>query len=226
MDVSIKQKIIDSKIYPFLVFILNTWGLFKRIRGNSNSCMIDSTSLFRKTFINVNGRNNMIKIGSKCRFRNFKINVNGDNNTITIGDKLELYDYCNISIIGDNCNVNIGNSTTIGSTCLYLEESNTSVSIGDECMFGRAISISTTDFHSVLDKTTMKRINYPKDVFIGNHVWIGYDVEINKGSSIMDDSVVGSHSLVTKKFDKKSLCIAGVPAKIIKENITWSRKKI
>lgn len=114
----------------------------------------------------------------------------------------------------------------IRNAYLFIEESNTSVNIGNDCMLGKSIVISTTDFHSVIDKTTLKRINYPKDVYIGNYVWIGSDVKINKGVSVLDESVVGSHSLFTKKFDKDSLCIGGVPAKIIRENITWSRKNL
>ena len=226
MDNITKQKIIDSPFYTIIVSLLNLWGISKKFIGKSNEYKVGKTTLFRNTRIRVEGQNNRIEIGSKCRFRKLQINITGNNNTVVFGDSFILYDACRISIYGDNCNVYIGSYTSIASAFLYLEESNTSVNIGNDCMLGRAISISTTDFHSVIDKTTMKRINFPKDVYIGNHVWIGYDVEINKGASILDDSVVGSHSLVTKKFDKDSLCIGGVPAKIIRENITWSRKRL
>lgn len=69
--------------------------------------------------------------------------------------------------------------------------------IGKDCMLGRKISICTTDFHSIIDVATSKRINPAKDVTIGNHVWIGADVAINKGVTIADNSIVGSNSVVT-----------------------------
>ena len=69
------------------------------------------------------------------------------------------------------------------------------------------------------DKT---RINLPKDVVIGNHVWLGNSVVIMKGVHIEDGSVIGIESIVTK--DIPCNCIAvGSPAKVIKTNIHWEK---
>lgn len=120
----------------------------------------------------------------------------------------------------------IGKKTTIGSASLFLEENETDITIGEDCMLGRNICLQTTDFHSILDASTGERINYPESVEVGNHVWLGYGVTMGKGSSVADNSVVGEHSLVTKKHLQPNICLVGVPAKIIKENITWSRERL
>lgn len=46
-------------------------------------------------------------------------------------------------------------------------------------------------------------------------------VDILKGASINDNSIIGFKSLVTKKYTEKNVIIAGSPAKIIKTNINW-----
>lgn len=41
-----------------------------------------------------------------------------------------------------------------------------------------------TDHHHIFDQNTYKRINISKDIQIGNHVWVGRDVELLAGASI------------------------------------------
>jgi len=62
------------------------------------------------------------------------------------------------------------------------------------------------------------------DVIIDDRVWNGEHVSFLKGSKISADSVVGSHAVVTKKFEQPNCVIAGFPAKIAKENIKWDRR--
>ena len=44
-----------------------------------------------------------------------------------------------------------------------------------------------------------------------------------KGVTVKDNCVIGSSSLVNNSFEESNVIIAGVPAKIIKRNIEWSR---
>ena len=87
------------------------------------------------------------------------------------------------------------------------------------------IVIRTGDSHSVLNESG-ERINPAKDVVIGNHVWIGHRVLITKGVSIPENSIVGTGAILTKAIDKCGVVIAGVPAKIVKENINWNSKRL
>lgn len=220
-----KQTIIESSFYPAICKINNVFGL-KIKRLNNGEYMLAKNALFRKSKIVVNGNENLVKIGNKCRFRNLTIEVCGKNNTIEIMDSVMVYEKCYISIKGDNCNCIIGKNTTIGSARFFLEESETSITIGEDCMLGRDVCLQTTDFHSIVEATTGKRINYPESVSVGNHIWLGYGVTLGKGSSVADNSVVGEHTLVTKQFTQPNVCLVGIPAKIIKENINWNREKL
>lgn len=220
-----KQAILKLPIYPAICKVVNFIGL-KAKKMNGGGVKIASDALFRKSRIIVNGNGSVVKIGNQCRFRNMTIEVYGKNSTIEIADSVMVYEKCYISIKGDNCHCIIGSKTTIGSASFFLEESDTDIVVGEDCMLGRDVCIDTTDFHSIVDATTGERINYPENVSVGNHVWLGYGVTLGKGAVVSDNSVVGKHALVTKQFIQPNICLVGIPAKIIKENINWSREKL
>lgn len=220
-----KQTILKSSVYPAICKVINLIGL-KAKKWMGGRYNIASDALFRKCRIIVNGDGSVVKIGNQCRFRNMTIEVYGKNNTVEIADSVMVYEKCYISIKGDNCHCIIGKKTTIGSASFFLEESGKDIVIGEDCMLGRDVCLQTTDFHSVVDATTGNRINYPESITVGNHVWLGYSVTLGKGTAVADNSVVGEHSLVTKKFTQPNVCIVGIPAKIIKENVNWNREKL
>jgi acetyltransferase-like isoleucine patch superfamily enzyme len=93
-------------------------------------------------------------------------------------------------------------------------------------MFAYDIDVRTGDSHSIISQSSNERINYAKDIFIGDHVWIAAHSILLKGSSISENSVVATGSVVTQAFEKKGIIIGGNPATQIKEGITWSRKRI
>lgn len=94
-----------------------------------------------------------------------------------------------------------------------------SITFGDDCILGWNVHIRDCDGHSLSQNG--ERINPNKDVQIGNHVWIGQDVKILKGSVIPDNSVIAMNSCVTKSFTEPRTIIGGYPAKVIKQNVDW-----
>lgn len=80
--------------------------------------------------------------------------------------------------------------------------------------------MSTTDWHSIVDIQTGSRINPAKDIHIEESVWIGEGVTIQKGVTVGSHSIIGAKSVVTKPVKPFSL-VAGIPAKVIKEGVSW-----
>jgi acetyltransferase-like isoleucine patch superfamily enzyme len=98
---------------------------------------------------------------------------------------------------------------------------NTKISCSERIHIGRNVKISwevqimDSDGHSINGEANTKPIH------IGNNVWIGNRATILKGVTIGDGSVVAAGTIVTKDVPPNSL-VAGVPGKIIKENIKWN----
>lgn len=57
---------------------------------------------------------------------------------------------------------------------------------------------------------------------IGNHVWLCHGVTLLGSASIGDNSVVGTMAVTSSVFPKEVI-IAGNPAKIIREQVCWSK---
>ena len=92
-------------------------------------------------------------------------------------------------------------------------------------MLSSGIKFKTGDSHSIINSDKNVRINPDGNVNIGDHVWIGQEVIILKNTHIGDNCVIGIRSLVTKDFGE-NLLVAGIPAKIIKQKINWTRERL
>lgn len=127
------------------------------------------------------------------------------------------------SLAYDNCKISIGRDFSSGGCEFICGEPNCRIEVGDDCMFSNQISVRPSDGHSIYDIQSKKIQNLHKDIVLKNHIWIGYRVVLLKSACLSDNTIVGSGSIVTRKFIQKNIAIAGNPAKIIKENVNWSR---
>ena len=82
----------------------------------------------------------------------------------------------------------------------------------------------TGDSHAIYNSSG-ERTNVAHDVIIGEHVWIGYRATLLKGARIANGSVVGTGSVITKEFMRENSIIVGNPAKVVKDNIIWNKKR-
>lgn len=198
---------------------MNNYSLVER--GEGNSIVIDEAVCANKLTVEIKGRGNRITIEEGCSLNETFIRFWGNNNHVHISRKTKI---CGRFLFdGDEQNLIIGDGTTFERVSIILAEG-CSVSIGKDCMFSFGIQVRTSDAHSVLDATTRVRTNPSKSIFIDDHVWVGSEAIIQKGSSIPKNSIIGIRSVVTGAFINPNVAIAGIPAKIVKENIDWDRK--
>lgn len=96
------------------------------------------------------------------------------------------------------------------------------ITIGEQCLLGWDITLMDSEGgHSILRADIMEPMTKSKPIIIGNHVWLGAESSILKGTEIGDGCVVGFKSNVCGIKVKSNNIIAGNPAKIIKEGYTW-----
>lgn len=209
-------------------FIRNVLSLFliiyfKCIYPKYNTIEIGNKSVpFLK--LKIKGKNNTIKVGKNSTLKNTIVEIKGSNNMISIGNNVSVYEGLKILIESNHCEILINDKTTIGSAKLQLAELNTKISIGSDCMLSREITINASDFHSIIDLNTRERINPAKNVIVGDHVWVGNGCYLNKGVQVGDNSVIAARSVLSGKKFEKNIILGGVPAKLIRSEITWDRK--
>lgn len=121
---------------------------------------------------------------------------------------------------GNNGYCSIGKNTEIIGAEFNISEAK--IEIGRDCLFSTQIFLRTHDYHHIFDKSTHKRINYPKDIVIGDQVWIAFRVTLLGGAHIGSGSIVGTNSVTSSRFGRHQI-IAGVPARTLRENVCWSR---
>ncbi len=187
-----------------------------RTKGENNHVSIGS-KLGHGFILMVSGNNNEITIGKDCLLTNTVVIMRGDNNRLVIHDKARFIGPCRIFLCG-GANLVIGENAGIRGVEFNVEEGR--MEIGERCMFSSGITLRNHDSHRIHDSSNGGVLNPPKDVVLGRHVWIAQNAAILKGCHIGDDSVIGFGSVVTKSCPTGSV-LAGVPAKIVKENINW-----
>lgn len=165
------------------------------------------------------GGDNLIRLAPGAQVRG-RIEIRGP------GNLLEFAENCRwngvIMLRGHRQRFRFGaRSTCVGARVLVQEECD--VEIGAACMLSRGIEIRTTDAHAVIDRQSGARINAPGSVRIGDHVWIGQDALIGKGARIPDDCIIGARALVLGEIAEESVALGGVPARILRRGVTWSR---
>jgi acetyltransferase-like isoleucine patch superfamily enzyme/coenzyme F420-reducing hydrogenase beta subunit len=90
------------------------------------------------------------------------------------------------------------------------------ITIGKGCAIARDVIIRDFDAHQLLGGSHQKSMA----ISIGDHVWIGTRAVILKGVSIGDGAVIAAGAVVTKAIPARCL-VAGVPAKVIREQVEW-----
>jgi acetyltransferase-like isoleucine patch superfamily enzyme len=110
--------------------------------------------------------------------------------------------------------VEIGAKTVLGQECTI--SSFQSVRIGRECILADRVMLIDFD-HGVVEVERPIRVQgiYKRDVEVGNNCWIGYGACILRGTTVGDNCVVGTSTVVTKDVPDNAV-VGGVPARLLR----------
>lgn len=194
------------------------------VKGQDNTIRNHAYSLKGCVF-RICGNRNLIEIAEGVNFKNVQIDIHGDGHVLIIHKDVRIREGGRIRIDDMRNKLEIGQDTSIVNVYFSLQDNDTSIIIGERCLFSTKITFRTSDSHSVIDCSSGKRINPGKNIEVGNHVWIGNGVTILKGVIIGNNSIIGTCSLVTKNIGDNCLAV-GIPAKVVKTGINWDKKRI
>jgi len=110
--------------------------------------------------------------------------------------------------------VSIGAKTVIGQECTISAFQH--VCIGRECIIADRVMLIDFD-HGVVEVERPIRLQgiYKRDVRVGHNVWIGYGACILRGTTIGENAIVGTSSVVTRDVSENAV-VAGSPARVIR----------
>lgn len=163
------------------------------------------------------GKNNILFLEDGIHIIDSLIDFYGDNNLVYLSSSKEVY-HLKISIYNNSVLYFGKNSYFNGVLNIILSEQ-THVFVGNDCLFSFGIWIRTADPHLIYDVESKERKNYSKSIYIGDHVWVGQNAFLLKGTQIGSGSIIGAASVVANKKIPSNTSWAGNPAKQIGNKI-------
>lgn len=148
--------------------------------------------------LKTNGRSTIVRIDENASLKtkgSFSINYDGD------------------IIVFKNGTLELGSGFFNSSVKIRCKQY---IKIGNNVAISHDVTIMDSDAHNI----GYEEFEMTKPIIIGDHVWIGTRATILKGVKIGNGAIVAAGSVVTKDVPANSI-VAGVPAKVIKENIKW-----
>ena len=127
---------------------------------------------------------------------------------------------------GSRINVNTGAKLVLESGYMNHDcviDCFDSISIGHHVVISERVVLRDSDNHSIYEAIDTTLDNSPKTapIVIEDHVWIGMNVTVLKGVTIGEGAIVAAGSVVNKDVPPHCL-VGGVPARVIKTNVSWS----
>jgi hypothetical protein len=113
-------------------------------------------------------------------------------------------------------------STAVGLS-MELEGEGAVMAIGDDALISNGVWIRNYDMHAMHDLQTGAQINrQPADVVLERHVWLGQDSLLLSCERVGMGSIIGARSLA-KGLIPPRVAVAGSPARVIREQVSWGR---
>ena len=129
---------------------------------------------------------------------------------------------------GGRINVNAGAKLSLGSGYMNhncVIDCFSFITIGHGVVISERVVIRDSDNHAIIstENGELKSDEKPAaaPIVIQDHVWLGMNAVVLKGVTIGEGAIVAAGSVVTKDVPPHCL-VAGVPAKVVKTEVTWN----
>lgn len=205
------------------VAALYSWLHGSRLRSTGNGHHVQRhNAILRGTQIEISGARCRLVIGPGARLWGCNLSLIGNDIELVIGANCQLR-HARLSVEDGHSRLTIGANTSMTGATLMSQEGRL-LQVGDDCMIAKHAELRNSDGHAIYDANET-RINLPRDVVLGNHVWIGLGAFVLKGARIGEGAIIGAGSHVRGEIAPG--CIAyGNPAAVRRPGVTWKRERI
>lgn len=172
-----------------------------------------------KSKIIFEGKNNILFCEEGVTLRESVLTMKGNHSVIYLGKS--CFDYKLNVVVFNDCVFHMGRHNYINNKLSVILSEQRHCFIGDNGIFSQRIWIRNADAHLIYSCKTGKRTNLSKSIYIGDHVWIGQDCLILKGTQIDSGCIIGGMSVVAGKHIFYNEVWAGNPVIKISDNVFW-----
>ena len=189
---------------------------------DDNGDKIETKSIPNVSF-QFKGKNSLVMIHKSANINSAHFEI-GEGGFIFIEKFFRVRQRLYVNLGNTENTLYFGKFSNVGDATIYAgDDPNLEVIIGSNFLSAYNLKLRASDGHTIYDNETGKVLNAPNfGIHIANHVWCGMNVTVIKDVIIPHDCVVGACALVCKKQFNPHTIISGVPAKEIKQNISWS----
>jgi acetyltransferase-like isoleucine patch superfamily enzyme len=226
LPVALKKLLFSLPLFGNLFRALILWLRENDIRDSGRNNVIQADdALLERCRIQFRGNENQLIFLPGASVKDCQIELIGDNHRLLIGENVVLTQ----SILwfeDQECMISIGSGTTMQRNGhIAVTEPGRKIEIGENCMFSFDVDIRNGDSHSIVEAATGKRVNWAKNISIGEHVWLGAYTQVLGGADIKKNAVIGIRSLVKGEIPA-GVIAAGIPAKVLRDGFTWDSRRI
>lgn len=202
---------VAGKLYTY--DILQYIKLRRIVKGTGRMIPLSYTRihLSRDCTIECNG---ILTIGRKENPKTHQetcLMMRGKSSLVCRGDRM-IQTGCDIRV-WDGALLEMGSGYLNNGVQIICQEH---IAIGNNVVVARDAVIRDSDAHQIVESG----YRMTKPVKIEDNVWIGTRAIIMKGVTIGEGAVVAAGAIVTKDVPPHTI-VAGAPAKVIKENVSW-----
>ena len=120
--------------------------------------------------------------------------------------------------VSEGATLTLGDHFNLGPRSLVICHS--SISFGSHVLTSWCCTIMDTDQHRLVDGSG-SHLNPDRPVAFADHIWLGCNVIVTKGTTLPSFTTVGAGSCVHGIFTEQKTVLAGNPAQIVRRSVMW-----
>jgi acetyltransferase-like isoleucine patch superfamily enzyme len=223
-------QIIYGRFFYLIKRVYNKWHTYKSLRKSIQLDEKSTIGIHHSTMFNLSNSkiivsNGSLKVGIDFGYfdggiydsRKDNCRIYMVNSTLEIEGNVSLFPGVVISAINAKVAIKDGTIINGGSHIIAMKD----IKIGQNCLLAQGVMIRDNDGHKLSTETGKDVSMGIEGIIIGDHCWLGQRSMVLKGSELKDNVIVAAGAVVTKSVESNNL-VAGIPAKVIKENVKWS----
>lgn len=170
------------------------------------------------------GSGNILYCEEGVTLKNARISFKGSGGVVYLA--ASKHPICAEIIVWDGSTFYLGANSYInpGEPLHAIASERRTIFIGEDALVSFGVWMRTADPHLVYRVSDMTRINQSRDIVVGDHVWLGQESFLLKGTVIGSGSVVAARAVCAGKHIPSNTSWAGNPARQVAEGVFFSKQ--